>query len=130
MNSRMITTLGLMVVLIAGCEDRSVSGAITAVSSSSEQDRALSNIENEYDAAEKGTAGEWQSCPEQRREVCPQIYRPVCGRIDTGIRCVTTPCPSFTTRTFGNACSACGHAEVISFRDGRCDSDKTEATTE
>lgn len=36
---------------------------------------------------------------------CPLNYDPVCGRKDTGIRCVTTPCPSTEDITYGNTCA-------------------------
>jgi hypothetical protein len=35
---------------------------------------------------------------------CPMHYAPVCGRRDTGIRCVTTPCDSSEDKTYGNMC--------------------------
>lgn len=35
---------------------------------------------------------------------CTAQYDPVCGEVDTGIRCITTPCPSPEKKTFGNAC--------------------------
>jgi hypothetical protein len=36
--------------------------------------------------------------------VCPLNYDPVCGQKDTGIRCVTVPCPSTENKTYGNTC--------------------------
>lgn len=36
--------------------------------------------------------------------ICTMEYMPVCGEIDTGIRCITEPCPSTEMRTFGNRC--------------------------
>jgi len=35
---------------------------------------------------------------------CIKIYQPVCGLVDTGIRCVTTPCPASEEKTFPNSC--------------------------
>ena len=69
---------------------------------------------------------EWQMCPEQRPEMCAQIYQPVCGIVDTGVRCVTTPCPSSTQKTFGNACTACAEASVNQYRAGECQTDNKE----
>lgn len=63
---------------------------------------------------------EWTACPEERAEVCAQIYQPVCATIDTGIRCVTTPCPSETTQTFGNACTACSDPRTFGYSPGEC----------
>lgn len=67
-----------------------------------------------------GAEAEWIMCPEQRPEMCAHIYRPVCGLIDTGLRCVTTPCPSSIEKTFGNACSACAEPRVDQYRNGEC----------
>lgn len=36
---------------------------------------------------------------------CPLNYDPVCGRKDTGIRCITTPCDSTEDITYGNSCA-------------------------
>jgi hypothetical protein len=36
---------------------------------------------------------------------CTLEYAPVCGRKDTGIRCVTTPCDSSVDKTYGNSCA-------------------------
>lgn len=63
---------------------------------------------------------EWIACPEERAEICTQIYQPVCATIDTGIRCVTAPCPSETTQTFGNACSACADPRAFGYSSGEC----------
>jgi len=37
---------------------------------------------------------------------CMADYAPVCGQIDTGIRCITTPCPATEEKTFSNSCNA------------------------
>ena len=67
-------------------------------------------------------------CPDNRPEVCTQIYQPVCGLVDTGIRCITTPCPSAEYKTFGNACTACSDKNVTGYSEGECpkDDDKEE----
>ncbi|MGB1580392.1 MAG: hypothetical protein ACPHER_02670 [Nevskiales bacterium] len=59
-------------------------------------------------------------CPEQRPQICTYEYQPVCGLRDTGIRCVTTPCPSAEWKTYGNACSACGDTKVSGYVPGEC----------
>jgi hypothetical protein len=59
-------------------------------------------------------------CPEQRPRACTREYRPVCASVDTGIRCITTPCPSAEWKTYGNACDACADPKVIGHQPGEC----------
>lgn len=59
-------------------------------------------------------------CEVPRPQMCTQEYRPVCGHVDTGIRCVTTPCPSERHKTYGNACGACAEEDVIGYEIGDC----------
>jgi hypothetical protein len=66
-------------------------------------------------------AGGYEACAEPRPQMCTRDWRPVCGRRDTGVRCVTTPCPSWETRTYGNACTACADPAVHGFRSGECE---------
>lgn len=63
---------------------------------------------------------DWVACPAQRPEICTMQYMPVCATLDTGIRCVTTPCPSQTTKTFGNGCNACADSRALGYTDGAC----------
>lgn len=57
--------------------------------------------------------------------MCTMQYAPVCGKKDTGVRCVTTPCPSYENKTYGNSCQlAADKAEYL--YDGEC---KDEAPT-
>lgn len=72
------------------------------------QDRAEENAQSEV------------ACEEPRPRICTREYRPVCGRRDTGIRCITTPCPATEWKTFGNACTACRDPEVLSYVPGAC----------
>ncbi len=58
--------------------------------------------------------------PENRPQMCTREYRPVCALVDTGTRCVTTPCPSTKWQTQGNACDACAREQVIAFKPGQC----------
>lgn len=60
-------------------------------------------------------------CVVPRPEVCTRDYRPVCGLRDTGIRCVTQPCDSWETKTYGNACSACADGPVYGWKPGECE---------
>ena len=60
-------------------------------------------------------------CDEDNRgAVCTQQYEPVCGAVDTGLRCVTEPCESTRYHDFGNACEACADAAVQGFTPGPC----------
>ena len=62
------------------------------------------------------------SCTDPRPQICTQEYIPVCATKDTGIRCVTTPCPSTEKVTYPNACTACADAKVYSYVTGACES--------
>lgn len=66
------------------------------------------------------TADDSVICTEPRPEICTQQYDPVCAEKDTGIRCITTPCPSTDNVTYGNGCSACTDPEVYSYTPGEC----------
>lgn len=59
-------------------------------------------------------------CPEERSQICTHEYRPVCATRDTGIRCVTAPCPSSEEKTYGNACTACADTKVFEYRPNAC----------
>ncbi len=62
------------------------------------------------------------SCQAPRPEICTREYQPVCGHVDTSIRCITTPCDSAKHHTYGNACSACADPAVIGYEFGSCES--------
>lgn len=62
-------------------------------------------------------------CTDPRPQICTREYRPVCGLRDTGIRCITTPCPSTERKTYSNACSACSDPDVLEYTPGECDED-------
>lgn len=64
--------------------------------------------------------GNFVECGEDRPEICTAQYDPVCGRVDTGIRCVTTPCPTAEWREYGNACVACAEEDVAGYVLGEC----------
>jgi hypothetical protein len=63
-------------------------------------------------------------CGSPRPDVCSFQYRPVCASKDTGVRCITTPCPSTEWQTYGNACTACSEPKVYGYRDGSCETSK------
>lgn len=59
---------------------------------------------------------------DEKPTMCPMMYLPVCGQKDTGIRCVTTPCPSFEKKTYSNLCVL--NVEDAEFLyDGECKPD-------
>jgi len=60
------------------------------------------------------------ACSGPRSSMCTLDYRPVCGVLDTGVRCVAAPCPSTERRTFSNACSACAEKAVSGHFPGAC----------
>jgi hypothetical protein len=94
--------LGLVVAALASCSG-------TANDPDAEATRA------------KGEPHSYVECVVPRPEACTRDYRPVCGLRDTGIRCVTEPCDSWETRTYGNACSACADGSVYGWRPGECE---------
>lgn len=60
------------------------------------------------------------ACPSTRPVQCDESIQPVCAIRDTGVRCITTPCPSSEYVTFNNACQACADKNVSSWSLGRC----------
>lgn len=71
-------------------------------------------------STESKTTPELTLCPEQRPQICTMDYRPVCATRDTGIRCVTAPCPSTEQKTYSNTCSACADVKVIGHIPDEC----------
>jgi len=57
--------------------------------------------------------------------ICTMQYDPVCGEYETGIRCVTTPCPSTARKTYGNACQL-GAEKAKFLYTGECKTDWTQ----
>lgn len=49
-------------------------------------------------------------CPDVRPQMCTMEYMPVCGSKNDA-----------STKTYGNACSACGDAEVTGYIVGECE---------
>ena len=83
---------------------------------------------NEYESVmDDSIVQELKDFEELQPEVptlCTMEYAPVCGQIDTGIRCITVPCPSFETKTFSNGCMAAIAKATVLYK-GEC-----ELTTE
>jgi hypothetical protein len=67
--------------------------------------------------------------PEQRGLMCTQQYDPVCASVDTGVRCITEPCPSQQYENRGNACSACSDEKVFGYFPGTCEDMGKDTTT-
>ncbi|MRG96494.1 hypothetical protein [Polyangium spumosum] len=66
----------------------------------------------------------FQACSDESRktQACTRDYRPVCGEVDTGVRCIKAPCPGTTApRTFPNACTACAEAKVTGYWPMSCE---------
>jgi len=59
------------------------------------------------------------ACTDEQKaaEFCTQQYDPVCGLQE--VQCVTTPCDP-VPQTYGNTCTACATAGVISYAAGEC----------
>lgn len=61
-------------------------------------------------------------CEDPRPSFCTMQYDPVCATQDTGIRCITEPCPDATEeQTYPNACGACVNDDVYHYRVGACE---------
>lgn len=52
--------------------------------------------------------------------MCTMEYNPVCATRDTGIRCITAPCPSSERKTYSTACTACADPKVSGWTKGAC----------
>jgi len=68
-----------------------------------------------------GPGPEFTACTDPRPEVCAQMYEPVCASVDTGVRCITTPCPSAELKSYPNACEACRDPNVEGYQPGECE---------
>lgn len=66
------------------------------------------------------------TCEDPRKTMCTREYRPVCGEVDTGIRCIKEPCPSTEKKTYPNACEACADPKVAGYFPIACDAMNTE----
>ncbi len=68
----------------------------------------------------KPSMGAYTECKDPRPQACTREFRPVCSNVDTGVRCVTTPCPSTTKKTSSNACTACADPKVYGYWANAC----------
>ena len=98
-----IGILGAMAIILAvGCNDGGSSDSKT-------------------DAKPNTADKTFTDCQDPRPEACTQQYDPVCGLRDTGIRCITTPCPSSEWKTYSNSCTACSDPDVSGYWPGECE---------
>lgn len=67
------------------------------------------------------TPDNYVACKDPRPEICTKQYDPVCAQKDTGVRCVTTPCPSTENITASNSCTACSDPKILGYTpEGAC----------
>jgi lipid-binding SYLF domain-containing protein len=67
--------------------------------------------------------GDQRNCSPESRQVtaCTFVHAPVCGVVDTGVRCIKAPCPeSAKVASFPNACSACKDEKTIGYYSSDC----------
>ena len=64
-------------------------------------------------------------CKDPRPQICTREYMPVCATKDTGLRCITEPCPSTEQKTYATGCTACAEPKVINYIAGQCDTQDT-----
>ncbi len=83
---------------------------------------------NSQPPEESGERLAYVQCEEPRRPMCTKEYRPVCADVDTGVRCITEPCPSTEKRQFGNGCMACAEAKVVGYFPVSCEELSSRAT--
>lgn len=72
-------------------------------------------------AGQEGPAAPLVACVEPRPQVCTREYNPVCAEVDTGVRCITTPCPSSENKTYPTGCTACADKKVLGYSSGSCE---------
>lgn len=123
-----IYLLGLLVVFLVACSpqipitsfEECVAAGNPVMESYPRQCQANGKLFVEE--IEVPTSTEFIECTldEQQAEACTLEYNPVCGMVDNGIRCVTSPCPSVDMNTFGNSCGACA-APSFGYYPGACE---------
>jgi len=68
----------------------------------------------------KGECPTFIKCKDKRPDMSTKIYKPVCAKVDTGIRCIKEPCPATEFKTFSNGCTACQNPKVFGYMKGGC----------
>jgi hypothetical protein len=64
-----------------------------------------------------------------KNKLCTKEYKPVCGEVDTRIRCIKAPCPSTKQKTFSNKCMAKSAGAKILY-EGRCKNENSAKNVE
>jgi hypothetical protein len=106
-----ILLLGAGLALIAACANEAGVQAVAAEPTKT----AAPSVE-----AAKADDAKPTTCTNPRPQACTMDYTPVCATRDTGIRCVTTPCPSSEKKTYSNGCGACSDPKVSEYVQGAC----------
>jgi hypothetical protein len=86
---------------------------LTIVVASCSSNTALKTPEN-------SSVVDYKKCPEERLQMCTREYMPVCATRDTGVRCITAPCPSSEQKTYSNGCTACADEKVSGYVKDAC----------
>ena len=60
-------------------------------------------------------------CKDPRPQICTREYIPVCAIKNTGVECVTAPCPTTEEKTYATGCTACADPKVIKYKQGKCE---------
>ncbi|HRI68836.1 MAG TPA: hypothetical protein PK156_31620 [Polyangium sp.] len=128
--------ISVLVGSLVGCsgasQDSTTSGAnptptVTVPAQTAEPANGTKVGDNQPPPAETSKPSEplaLQQCSEESRKAqnCATISKPVCGEVDTGLRCVRAPCPSMAMQTFDNACTACMNKNVRGYYAASCES--------
>jgi len=56
-----------------------------------------------------------------RNKECIQVYEPVCGYRDTGLRCIKAPCDTWEWVEYSNSCTACSDNKVHGYLPNQCE---------
>jgi len=70
---------------------------------------------------QKKDSHDFTQCKEPRPEICTREYKPVCATKNTGVQCVTSPCPPTDEATYASGCTACADPNVIKYKQGSCE---------
>ncbi len=102
-------SIGVVLLLLAACAQQAPPSVVQHTTTKPTQTQAVKL---------NTTAG---VCSDSsRQQTCPDTFEPVCATRDTGVRCITTPCPSTQSVSYDNACKACADDRVRSWRSGAC----------
>ena len=106
-------SIGISILFTSGCSHEQSEGTQAAVTEQKTTELTAT--------PPKAIEPKITQCTDPRPEMCTREYMPVCATKDTGVRCVTTPCPSTEEVTYPTGCTACSDAAVIGYRQGQCE---------